>query len=77
MPLIKANADQILHLKDKMKGKISNPFQQTGRNEPSQLRESAIAPDTRRLLQLSIAGDLCYHGYVVVKTASRSQVMSW
>ncbi len=53
--------DQILHKieKDKMKGKVSvTRFKGLGEMNPSQLRESAIAPDTRRLLQLSVsAGD--------------------
>ena len=46
------------------KSKISDPFKKArlekgfGEMNPSQLRESAIAPDTRRLLQLSVtAGD--------------------
>ena len=44
---------------DKMKGKISvTRFKGLGEMNPGQLRESAIAPDTRRLLQLSVtAGD--------------------
>lgn len=44
---------------DKMKGKVSvTRFKGLGEMNPSQLRESAIAPDTRRLLQLSVtAGD--------------------
>lgn len=53
--------DQILHNieKDNMKGKVSvTRFKGLGEMNPSQLRESAIAPDTRRLLQLSVtAGD--------------------
>ncbi len=45
--------------KEKMKGKVSvTRFKGLGEMNPSQLRESAIAPDTRRLLQLSVmAGD--------------------
>lgn len=53
--------DQILLKieKDKMKGKVSvTRFKGLGEMNPSQLRESAIAPDTRRLLQLNVtAGD--------------------
>ena len=45
--------------KQKLKGKVSvTRFKGLGEMNPSQLRESAIAPDTRRLLQLSVeAGD--------------------
>ncbi|MFC3193765.1 DNA topoisomerase IV subunit B [Marinicella sediminis] len=53
--------DQILHRieQDKIKGKVSvTRFKGLGEMNPSQLRESAIAPDTRRLIQLSVeAGD--------------------
>jgi topoisomerase-4 subunit B len=53
--------DQILHNieNDNIKGKVSvTRFKGLGEMNPSQLRESAIAPDTRRLLQLSVtAGD--------------------
>lgn len=53
--------EHILHKieQDKMKGKVSvTRFKGLGEMNPSQLRESAIAPDTRRLLQLQVnAGD--------------------
>jgi topoisomerase-4 subunit B len=53
--------DQILHRieQDKIKGKVSvTRFKGLGEMNPSQLRESAIAPDTRRLIQLNVeAGD--------------------
>jgi topoisomerase-4 subunit B len=53
--------DQILHRieQDKVKGKVSvTRFKGLGEMNPSQLRESAIAPDTRRLIQLNVeAGD--------------------
>ncbi|MCB1582753.1 MAG: DNA topoisomerase IV subunit B [Marinicella sp.] len=53
--------DQILHKieNEKLKGKISvTRFKGLGEMNPSQLRESAIAPDTRRLIQLTVtAGD--------------------
>ena len=57
----KSERDQILNRieKQKLKGKVSvTRFKGLGEMNPSQLRESAIAPDTRRLLQLSVeAGD--------------------
>ena len=57
----KSERDQILNRieKEKIKGKVSvTRFKGLGEMNPSQLRESAIAPDTRRLLQLSVeAGD--------------------
>ncbi len=49
--------DQILDRieRDKLKGKVSvTRFKGLGEMNPSQLRESAIDPDTRRLLQLNI-----------------------
>lgn len=57
----KSERDQILNRieKQKLKGKVSvTRFKGLGEMNPSQLRESAIAPDTRRLLQLAVeAGD--------------------
>ena len=52
-----AERDQILDKieREKLKGKISvTRFKGLGEMNPGQLRESAIAPDTRRLLQLNI-----------------------
>jgi len=59
-----AERDQILDKieRDKLKGKISvTRFKGLGEMNPIQLRESAIDPDTRRLLQLNIEeGDTTY-----------------
>ena len=59
-----AERDQILDRieRDKLKGKISvTRFKGLGEMNPIQLRESAIDPDTRRLLQLNIEeGDTTY-----------------
>jgi topoisomerase-4 subunit B len=52
-----AERDQILDRieREKLKGKISvTRFKGLGEMNPSQLRESAIAPDTRRIIQLNI-----------------------
>lgn len=52
-----AERDQILDRieRNKLKGKISvTRFKGLGEMNPGQLRESAIAPDTRRLIQLNI-----------------------
>lgn len=59
-----AERDQILDKieRDKLKGKISvTRFKGLGEMNPIQLKESAIDPDTRRLLQLNIEeGDTTY-----------------
>lgn len=59
-----AERDQILDRieRDKLKGKISvTRFKGLGEMNPVQLKESAIDPDTRRLLQLNIEeGDTTY-----------------
>lgn len=55
-----AERDQILDRieQEKRKGKISvTRFKGLGEMNPSQLRESAIEPDTRRLIQLNIEED--------------------
>jgi len=44
--------------REKMKGAVSvTRFKGLGEMNPSQLRESAIHPDTRRLVQLTVGGD--------------------
>ncbi len=57
--------EHLLHKiqQDGVKGKVSvTRFKGLGEMNPSQLRESAIAPDTRRLLQLQVnAGDQTHH----------------
>ncbi len=74
--------DQILNRieKQKLKGKLSvTRFKGLGEMNPSQLRESAIAPDTRRLLQLSVnAGDNT-HGIMDMLLAKKraSERKSW
>ncbi len=57
--------DQILHKieAEKLKGKVSvTRFKGLGEMNPSQLRESAIAPDTRRLIQLTVSAGDNTHG---------------
>ena len=44
--------------RDKMRGQVSvTRFKGLGEMNPSQLRESTIHPDTRRLVQLTIDGE--------------------
>jgi topoisomerase-4 subunit B len=44
--------------REKMRGAVSvTRFKGLGEMNPSQLRESTIHPDTRRLVQLTVAGD--------------------
>ncbi|MGJ8663651.1 MAG: toprim domain-containing protein, partial [Marinicella sp.] len=74
--------DQILHKieKDKMKGKVSvTRFKGLGEMNPAQLRESAIAPDTRRLLQLSVTAGDNTHGIMDMLLAKKraSERKSW
>lgn len=57
---------------DKMKGKISvTRFKGLGEMNPGQLRESAIAPDTRRLLQLSVSAGDNTHGILDMLLAKK------
>lgn len=78
----KSERDQILQRieREKISGKISvTRFKGLGEMNPSQLRESAIAPDTRRLLQLSVnAGDNT-HGIMDMLLAKKraSERKSW
>ncbi len=74
--------DQILNKieKDKLKGKLSvTRFKGLGEMNPSQLRESAIAPDTRRLLQLSVVAGDNTHGIMDMLLAKKraSERKSW
>lgn len=66
--------DQILHKieQDKLKGKISvTRFKGLGEMNPSQLRESAIAPDTRRLIQLTVSAGDNTHGIMDMLLAKK------
>jgi len=74
--------DQILHKieTEKMKGKVSvTRFKGLGEMNPSQLRESAIAPDTRRLLQLTVSAGDNTHGIMDMLLAKKraSERKSW
>ncbi|TDR22381.1 DNA topoisomerase IV subunit B [Marinicella litoralis] len=74
--------DQILNRieKEKLKGKVSvTRFKGLGEMNPSQLRESAIAPDTRRLLQLSVTAGDNTHGIMDMLLAKKraSERKSW
>lgn len=74
--------DQILNRieKQKLKGKLSvTRFKGLGEMNPSQLRESAIAPDTRRLLQLSVTAGDNTHGIMDMLLAKKraSERKSW
>lgn len=66
--------------KKKLKGKISvTRFKGLGEMNPSQLRESAIAPDTRRLLQLLVSAGDNTHGMMDMLLAKKraSERKSW
>lgn len=66
--------------KNKLKGKISvTRFKGLGEMNPSQLRESAIAPDTRRLLQLLVSAGDNTHGMMDMLLAKKraSERKSW
>jgi topoisomerase-4 subunit B len=74
--------DQILQKieKDKLKGKVSvTRFKGLGEMNPSQLRESAIAPDTRRLIQLSVSAGDNTHGIMDMLLAKKraSERKAW
>ncbi|WP_154224356.1 DNA topoisomerase IV subunit B [Marinicella rhabdoformis] len=57
---------------EKMKGKVSvTRFKGLGEMNPGQLRESAIAPDTRRLLQLSVTAGDNTHGILDMLLAKK------
>jgi topoisomerase-4 subunit B len=78
----KSERDQILNKveKEKIKGKVSvTRFKGLGEMNPSQLRESAIAPDTRRLLQLSVTAGDNTHGIMDMLLAKKraSERKSW
>lgn len=77
-----AERDQILDKieNEKIKGKVSvTRFKGLGEMNPLQLKESAIAPDTRRLLQLSIEeGDSTYRVMDMLLSKKRaSDRKSW
>lgn len=58
--------------RDKIKGKISvTRFKGLGEMNPAQLRESAIAPDTRRLLQLAVESGDMTHGIMDMLLAKK------
>lgn len=74
--------DQILQKieNDKLKGKVSvTRFKGLGEMNPSQLRESAIAPDTRRLIQLSVSTGDNTHGIMDMLLAKKraSERKAW
>lgn len=74
--------DQILKQieNEKVKGKVSvTRFKGLGEMNPSQLRESAIAPDTRRLLQLTVEVGDNTHGIMDMLLAKKraSERKSW
>jgi topoisomerase-4 subunit B len=78
----KSERDQILNKveKEKIKGKVSvTRFKGLGEMNPSQLRESAIAPDTRRLLQLSVTAGDNTHGIMDMLLAKKraSERKTW
>jgi topoisomerase IV subunit B len=58
--------------REKLKGQINvTRFKGLGEMNPSQLRESAIHPDTRRLVQLTIDDDLQTHSLVDMLLAKK------
>ena len=74
--------DQILNKieNEKLKGKVSvTRFKGLGEMNPSQLRESAIAPDTRRLLQLTVSAGDNTHGIMDMLLAKKraAERKSW